>query len=178
MESVSIPALGTQPVADGDLLRLLVAGSVDSGKSTLIGRLLYDAKLLLSDQIEALENTSIARGEVDLDLSLITDGLRAEREQGITIDVAYRYFSTPQRAFIVADTPGHVTYTRNMVTGASNSDVALLLVEAPTGAVGPTVSIARTRSTGIRGRRCCTNWRMSRSSPTSTSATIAFQCKQ
>ena len=135
MESVSIPALGTQPVADGDLLRLLVAGSVDSGKSTLIGRLLYDAKLLLSDQIEALENTSIARGEVDLDLSLITDGLRAEREQGITIDVAYRYFSTPQRAFIVADTPGHVTYTRNMVTGASNSDVALLLVEAPTGAV-------------------------------------------
>ena len=135
MGSATIPSLGTQPVEEGDLLRLLVAGSVDSGKSTLIGRLLYDAKLLLSDQIEALEKTSIDRGEDELDLSLITDGLRAEREQGITIDVAYRYFSTPQRAFIVADTPGHVTYTRNMVTGASNSDVALLLVEAPTGAV-------------------------------------------
>ena len=135
MKSAIMPSLGTLPVEDGDLLRLLVAGSVDSGKSTLIGRLLFDAKLLLSDQIEALEKTSIDRGETGLDLSLITDGLRAEREQGITIDVAYRYFSTPQRAFIVADTPGHVTYTRNMVTGASNSDVALLLVEAPTGAV-------------------------------------------
>ena len=133
--SATIPAIETLPAEQGDLLRLLVAGSVDSGKSTLIGRLLYDAKLLLTDQIEALEKTSRDRGEVDLDLSLITDGLRAEREQGITIDVAYRYFSTPNRAFIVADTPGHVTYTRNMVTGASNSDVALLLVEAPTGAV-------------------------------------------
>ena len=135
MESATLPELDVAPADDGDLLRLLVAGSVDSGKSTLIGRLLYDAKLLLSDTIEQIEKTSIERGEEGLDLSLITDGLRAEREQGITIDVAYRYFSTPHRSFIVADAPGHVSYTRNMVTGASNSDVALLLVEAPTGAV-------------------------------------------
>ncbi len=135
MESATLPDLGLAPADDGDLLRLLVAGSVDSGKSTLIGRLLYDAKLLLSDTIEQIEQTSIERGADGLDLSLITDGLRAEREQGITIDVAYRYFSTPERSFIVADAPGHVSYTRNMVTGASNSDVALLLVEAPTGAV-------------------------------------------
>lgn len=135
MESATLPEIEVAPADGGDLLRLLVAGSVDSGKSTLIGRLLYDAKLLLSDTIEQIEKTSIERGEEGLDLSLITDGLRAEREQGITIDVAYRYFSTPERSFIVADAPGHVSYTRNMVTGASNSDVALLLVEAPTGAV-------------------------------------------
>ena len=135
MESATLPEIDVAPADGGDLLRLLVAGSVDSGKSTLIGRLLYDAKLLLSDTIEQIEKTSIERGGEGLDLSLITDGLRAEREQGITIDVAYRYFSTPERSFIVADAPGHVSYTRNMVTGASNSDVALLLVEAPTGAV-------------------------------------------
>ena len=135
MESATLPEIEVTPAGDGDLLRLLVAGSVDSGKSTLIGRLLYDAQLLLSDTVEQIEKTSVERGAQGLDLSLITDGLRAEREQGITIDVAYRYFSTPERSFIVADAPGHVSYTRNMVTGASNSDVALLLVEAPTGAV-------------------------------------------
>ena len=113
-----------------DLLRFSTAGSVDDGKSTLIGRLLFDAKQTFDDQLQAIERTSKARGDAYVDLALLTDGLRAEREQGITIDVAYRYFQTPRRKFILADTPGHVQYTRNMVTGASTADLALILVDA------------------------------------------------
>src|ERR1700710_1800561 len=116
-----------------EMLRLATAGSVDDGKSTLIGRLLYDSKAIFEDQLEAVERTSQARGEEYVNLALLTDGLRAEREQGITIDVAYRYFATPQRKFIVADTPGHLQYTRNMVTGASRSDLGLILVDARQG---------------------------------------------
>src|SRR6202167_5503062 len=111
-------ARGTSKVAE--LLRLATAGSVDDGKSTLIGRLLYDAKAIFEDQLESIRHTSEQRGSPETDLALLTDGLRAEREQGITIDVAYRYFATPKRKFIIADTPGHTEYTRNMVTGASN----------------------------------------------------------
>ncbi len=117
----------------GDLLRLATAGSVDDGKSTLIGRLLFDSKSLFSDQLEAVERVSRDRGHDYTDLALLTDGLRAEREQGITIDVAYRYFATPRRKFIIADTPGHIQYTRNMVTGASTADVALILLDARRG---------------------------------------------
>ncbi|TIC88516.1 sulfate adenylyltransferase [Nocardioides sp. GY 10113] len=113
-----------------DLLRFATAGSVDDGKSTLIGRLLYDSKSIFADQLEAVEATSSAKGHDYVDLSLLTDGLRSEREQGITIDVAYRYFATPNRKFIIADTPGHVQYTRNMVTGASTADLGLVLVDA------------------------------------------------
>src|SRR3954464_7873025 len=116
-----------------ELLRVATAGSVDDGKSTLIGRLLYDTKSLFSDQLEAVERTSRQRGDEYTDLALLTDGLRAEREQGITIDVAYRYFATPKRKFILADTPGHVQYTRNMVTGASTANLALILVDARKG---------------------------------------------
>ncbi len=116
-----------------DLLRLSTAGSVDDGKSTLIGRLLYDTKSIFEDQLEAVERASRDRGDREVDLALLTDGLRAEREQGITIDVAYRYFATPRRSFIVADTPGHVQYTRNMVTGASTSDLAIVLIDARQG---------------------------------------------
>jgi bifunctional enzyme CysN/CysC len=116
-----------------DLLRFATAGSVDDGKSTLIGRLLYDSKSLFSDQLEAVERVSRDRGNDYTDLALLTDGLRAEREQGITIDVAYRYFATPRRKFIIADTPGHTQYTRNMVTGASTADVALILLDARKG---------------------------------------------
>ncbi|MEC3920136.1 adenylyl-sulfate kinase [Nocardia sp. CDC160] len=116
-----------------NLLRLATAGSVDDGKSTLIGRLLFDSKSLFTDQLDAIERASLSRGGDGPDLSLVTDGLRAEREQGITIDVAYRYFSTPRRKFIIADTPGHVQYTRNMVTGASTADLALILVDARKG---------------------------------------------
>ncbi|MQA93430.1 MAG: sulfate adenylyltransferase subunit CysN [Streptosporangiales bacterium] len=116
-----------------DILRFATAGSVDDGKSTLIGRLLYDSKSIFEDQLEAVERTSLARGEEQTNLALLTDGLRAEREQGITIDVAYRYFATPKRKFIIADTPGHVQYTRNMVTGASTSDLAIILVDARKG---------------------------------------------
>ena len=118
-----------------DLLRFATAGSVDDGKSTLIGRLLYDTKSIFSDQLEAVERTSHAMGADYVNLALLTDGLRAEREQGITIDVAYRYFATPRRRFIVADTPGHQQYTRNMVTGASTADLALVLVDARKGVV-------------------------------------------
>ena len=117
---------------DMDLLRFTTAGSVDDGKSTLIGRLLYDSKTLFQDQLENLERLSEQRGE-ELNLALLTDGLRAEREQGITIDVAYRYFATPVRKFIIADTPGHIQYTRNMVTGASTANLALILVDARNG---------------------------------------------
>src|SRR5438132_6028693 len=117
-----------------ELLRFATAGSVDDGKSTLIGRLLYDSKAIFEDQYEAIERTSRQRGE-ETNLALLTDGLRAEREQGITIDVAYRYFATPKRKFIIADTPGHIQYTRNMVTGASTADLALILVDARNGIV-------------------------------------------
>ena len=116
-----------------DLVRFATAGSVDDGKSTLIGRLLHDSKSLFGDQLESVERVSRERGDDYTDLALLTDGLRAEREQGITIDVAYRYFATPRRKFIVADTPGHVQYTRNMITGASTADVALILVDARKG---------------------------------------------
>jgi bifunctional enzyme CysN/CysC len=116
-----------------DLLRFATAGSVDDGKSTLIGRLLFDSKSLFTDQLEAVERVSKERGNDYTDLALLTDGLRAEREQGITIDVAYRYFATPRRKFIIADTPGHVQYTRNMVTGASTADLALILLDARKG---------------------------------------------
>jgi bifunctional enzyme CysN/CysC len=116
-----------------ELLRLATAGSVDDGKSTLIGRLLYDSKAIFEDQLESVERTSRERGDAHTDLALLTDGLRAEREQGITIDVAYRYFATPRRKFIIADTPGHIQYTRNMVTGASTADLALVLVDARKG---------------------------------------------
>ncbi|MGH3344505.1 MAG: sulfate adenylyltransferase subunit 1 [Carbonactinosporaceae bacterium] len=118
-----------------DMLRFATAGSVDDGKSTLIGRLLYDSKTIFEDQLEAVERTSQARGDEYADLALLTDGLRAEREQGITIDVAYRYFATPRRKFIIADTPGHIQYTRNMVTGASTADLAIVLVDARNGLV-------------------------------------------
>jgi bifunctional enzyme CysN/CysC len=116
-----------------DLLRFSTAGSVDDGKSTLIGRLLYDSKGIFEDQLAAIERTSLRRGNAAVDLALLTDGLRAEREQGITIDVAYRYFATPRRKFIIADTPGHVQYTRNMVTGASTADLAVVLIDARKG---------------------------------------------
>jgi bifunctional enzyme CysN/CysC len=116
-----------------ELLRLATAGSVDDGKSTLIGRLLYDSKAIFEDQLEAVERTSAQRGDEYTNLALLTDGLRAEREQGITIDVAYRYFATPKRKFIIADTPGHIQYTRNMVTGASTADLAIVLIDARNG---------------------------------------------
>ena len=121
------------------LLRFTTAGSVDDGKSTLIGRLLYDSKAIFEDQMEAIERASINRGEEHVNLALLTDGLRAEREQGITIDVAYRYFATPKRKFIIADTPGHTQYTRNMVTGASTANAAIILVDARNGVVEQTL---------------------------------------
>ena len=121
-----------------DLLRFITAGSVDDGKSTLIGRLLYDSKNILVDQLAALEQQSKNRAAGEIDLALLTDGLRAEREQGITIDVAYKYFSTPKRKFIIADAPGHIQYTRNMVTGASNANLIVILVDARNGVVEQT----------------------------------------
>ncbi len=122
-----------------ELLRFTTAGSVDDGKSTLIGRLLYDSKSIFEDQLEAVEQASRNRGNEEVNLALLTDGLRAEREQGITIDVAYRYFATPKRKFIIADTPGHVQYTRNMVTGASTADLAIILIDARNGVVEQTI---------------------------------------
>ncbi len=121
-----------------DILRFITAGSVDDGKSTLIGRLLYDSKSIMIDQLEAIEKQTKNREEGDIDLALLTDGLRAEREQGITIDVAYKYFSTPKRKFIIADAPGHIQYTRNMVTGASNADLIIILIDARNGVIEQT----------------------------------------
>src|SRR5579884_2769060 len=128
------------PVQDeaAELLRFTTAGSVDDGKSTLIGRLLYDTKTAFEDQLQHVEDVSRRRGDARTNLALLTDGLRAEREQGITIDVAYRYFATRRRKFIIADTPGHVQYTRNMVTGASTADLAIILVDARKGVVEQT----------------------------------------
>lgn len=123
---------------DMDLLRFTTAGSVDDGKSTLIGRMLYDSKSIFQDQMEAIERASKTSGEEGVNLALLTDGLRSEREQGITIDVAYRYFATPKRKFIIADTPGHIQYTRNMVTGASTANLAIILVDARKGMVEQT----------------------------------------
>ena len=123
---------------DMELLRFTTAGSVDDGKSTLIGRLLYDSKAIFQDQLESLEETSKQRGENEINLALLTDGLRSEREQGITIDVAYRYFATPKRKFIIADTPGHIQYTRNMVTGASTANLAILLIDVRHGVIEQT----------------------------------------
>lgn len=122
-----------------ELLRFSTAGSVDDGKSTLIGRLLYDSKSIFEDQLEAVEAASKSRGNEEVNLALLTDGLRAEREQGITIDVAYRYFATPKRKFIIADTPGHIQYTRNMVTGASTADLSIILIDARHGVMEQTV---------------------------------------
>lgn len=124
---------------DMELLRFTTAGSVDDGKSTLIGRLLYDSKSIFADQMEAVEQASKRGGNTEVNLALLTDGLRAEREQGITIDVAYRYFATPRRKFIIADTPGHIQYTRNMVTGASTADLAIILIDARNGIVEQTI---------------------------------------
>ncbi len=121
-----------------DLLRFSTAGSVDDGKSTLIGRLLYDSKSIFEDQLEAMEESSRRRGDENVNLALLTDGLKAEREQGITIDVAYRYFATPRRKFIIADTPGHTQYTRNMVTGASTANLAIILIDARKGVIEQT----------------------------------------
>jgi sulfate adenylyltransferase subunit 1 len=123
---------------DMELLRFTTAGSVDDGKSTLIGRLLYDSKSIFEDQMEAIERSSELKGEENTNLALLTDGLRAEREQGITIDVAYRYFATPKRKFIIADTPGHIQYTRNMVTGASTANLAIILIDARKGVIEQT----------------------------------------
>ncbi len=125
-------------MSDMDLLRLITAGSVDDGKSTLIGRLLYDSKSIMIDQLEAIGKQSKNKENGEIDLALLTDGLRAEREQGITIDVAYKYFSTPKRKFILADAPGHIQYTRNMVTGASNADLAIILIDARKGVIEQT----------------------------------------
>ncbi|MBC2840311.1 sulfate adenylyltransferase subunit 1 [Robiginitalea sp. SC105] len=125
-------------IDNNQLLRFTTAGSVDDGKSTLIGRLLYDSKSIFEDQLEAVESTSKQKGHVGVDLALFTDGLRDEREQGITIDVAYRYFTTPKRKFIIADTPGHIQYTRNMVTGASTANAAIILVDARHGVIEQT----------------------------------------
>jgi bifunctional enzyme CysN/CysC len=141
-----------------ELLRFATAGSVDDGKSTLIGRLLYDSKQVFEDQLEAVERSSLARGDEYTNLALLTDGLRAEREQGITIDVAYRYFATPKRKFIIADTPGHTQHTRNMVTGCSTADLVLLLVDARLGPTEQTRRHATVASLlGIRHLVLCIN---------------------
>lgn len=131
--------MNTNGYLNMELLRFTTAGSVDDGKSTLIGRLLYDSKSIFEDQLEAIKRTSERRGDEHVNLALLTDGLRAEREQGITIDVAYRYFATPKRKFIIADTPGHIQYTRNMVTGASTAQLALILIDARKGVLEQTI---------------------------------------
>ena len=131
--------MNTKGYLDMEMLRFTTAGSVDDGKSTLIGRLLYDSKSIFEDQLEAMKRASVSRGNEEMNLALLTDGLKAEREQGITIDVAYRYFATPKRKFIIADTPGHIQYTRNMVTGASTADMAIILIDARNGVVEQTV---------------------------------------
>jgi len=128
----------SEQMLDAELLRLVTCGSVDDGKSTLIGRLLYDSKQILTDQLEHIEETSERRGDGYVNLALLTDGLRAEREQGITIDVAYRSFVTPRRRFLLADAPGHVQYTRNMVTGTSTAELAIVLLDARRGVVEQT----------------------------------------
>jgi len=139
-------------------LRMAIVGSVDDGKSTLIGRLLFDSKQIFEDQLEHVELTSRRRGDEYVDLALLTDGLRAEREQGITIDVAYRYFATPRRRFVIADTPGHVQYTRNMVTGASTADLAVILVDARKGLIEQTRRHAYIASlVGVRHLVACVN---------------------
>lgn len=130
--------MDTQGYLDMDLLRFTTAGSVDDGKSTLIGRLMYDSKSIFEDQLEAIEASSERRGDEQVNLALLTDGLKAEREAGITIDVAYRYFATPKRKFIIADTPGHIEYTRNMVTGASTANLAIILIDARNGVIEQT----------------------------------------
>ncbi|MFT6715472.1 MAG: sulfate adenylyltransferase subunit 1 [Saprospiraceae bacterium] len=130
--------IDTKGYLDMDLLRFSTAGSVDDGKSTLIGRLMYDSKAIFEDQLEAIKASSQKRGDEQVNLALLTDGLKAEREQGITIDVAYRYFATPKRKFIIADTPGHIQYTRNMVTGASTSNLSIILVDARHGVIEQT----------------------------------------
>src|SRR5690606_15816371 len=122
-----------------DILKFLTAGSVDDGKSTLIGRLLYDTESILQDQLEAIQNSNRKNDDGTIDLAILTDGLKAEREQGITIDVAYKYFQTNNRKFIIADTPGHIQYTRNMVTGASNADLAIILIDARKGVIEQTI---------------------------------------
>ena len=127
------PKKNVDRLQNNELLRLSTAGSVDDGKSTLIGRLLYDTKSVMKDQYEAVRATSKKKGQDDVNLAYLTDGLKSEREQGITIDVAYRYFNTSNRKFIISDTPGHVQYTRNMITGASKSNVAIILVDARNG---------------------------------------------
>lgn len=141
-----------------DLLRFTTAGSVDDGKSTLIGRLLYDSKAIFQDQLDAIEESTRRKGEEGVNLALLTDGLRAEREQGITIDVAYRYFHTPKRKFIIADTPGHIQYTRNMVTGASTADLAIILIDARNGVSEQTIRHAYIASLlQIRYMTVCVN---------------------
>ncbi|MGF1452572.1 MAG: sulfate adenylyltransferase subunit 1 [Opitutales bacterium] len=135
MATTETPSVDSRGYLDMDLLRFTTAGSVDDGKSTLIGRLLFDSKNIFEDQLEAVETTSRSRGDENVNLALLTDGLKAEREQGITIDVAYRYFATPKRKFIIADTPGHIQYTRNMVTGASTADLAIILIDARHGVI-------------------------------------------
>jgi bifunctional enzyme CysN/CysC len=155
-------------------LRFLTCGSVDDGKSTLIGRLLYEQKLIFDDQLSALERDSKKHGTTgaDIDFALLVDGLEAEREQGITIDVAYRYFATPKRSFIVADTPGHEQYTRNMATGASNADLAILLIDARKGLLTQTAFAMScwpsTRSIWSRSTKPCSTI-SSRPSPNSPS---------
>jgi sulfate adenylyltransferase subunit 1 (EFTu-like GTPase family) len=158
----------TGEAADSELLRLVTCGSVDDGKSTLIGRLLFDTKQVMSDQLEHVEETSERRGDGYVNLALLTDGLRAEREQGITIDVAYRSFVTPTRRFQLADAPGHVQYTRNMVTGASTADVAVVLIDARKGVIEQT---RRTRtSPDARDPHvfCSTRWTSSSSAQSAT----------